>query len=240
MCLPGECRLFNAADFCHDLLPLAHVRVVQWDDQTAPNGQLSQKGFGYERRSTGDQDAVKRCKNRLSFKAISVVAMRPVAHLLEKGRGGVVKGFLPFYAVDLVAHRGQYCTLISASRAYFKDVCSFGQAEQFCLFGDRERVADCLASTDAKGFVVVGKVDEGIVHEVMARHPIHGVEHGLIGNAHGPEFAQQFSAKALVAVAVCEVGGGGGHELTKIPNVASVFDVEIVPCQHEARWKSTG
>ncbi len=67
-------------------------------------------------------------------------------------------------------------------------------------------MADGLACADAKSLVVVCKMDERVVHEIVARHPVHGFEHRFVSDAHGPEFAQQFTAKAFVAVAVGEVG----------------------------------
>ena len=133
--------------------------------------------------------------------------MGPEAHLLQKRRGGVVQRLLPFYAVHLVPHCRQYGALVATACSDFEHVGSFGEPEQFCLPGHRKWVADGLPSPNAKSFVVVCKMDKGIVHEIMPRHPVHGIQHRFICDAHLPQFAQQFTAEAFVAVAVCKVGG---------------------------------
>ena len=137
------------------------------------------------------QNPIKRGKCLLAFVAIAVIAMRPVSQPLQKRSRPVVQVLLPLNAVNLEAHGHQDGALVSTACANFQDLGSGRKSEQLRLPRHCEWMADGLPCSDSEGLVVVCKVHESVVHEMVARHPIHGTQHPLVGNAHLPQFAQQ-------------------------------------------------
>ena len=153
-------------------------------------------------RTTGDDDAIKRCEDRLAFVAIAVVQGRFHAHRFEQWSGGVKKGLLAFDAVHFESQRTEHSALVAAASANFKHRRPRSKLKQLTLFGNRVGLADRLACRNGKGLVAVRKLRKRRIEKEMARHGIHGFEDAFTSNAQLTQLFKKLAALSFVHVGV--------------------------------------